>query len=259
MGDNFSVNLSEDTMLKKSGRGASPEMMALLHSRCGIMPESDKKEILNSKRVKTITGDDTITARHLYGNLIQFKTQAKCIWPSNHLPKIDVDDQAILDRLKLVPFLARFAKTEDNTRYIKDLQENHMDEFFTFFATGSRDWYAGEELKPTTEMLEKMNDYISDYDTVQEFINDTYDVISEDEYNGLPKLEKNNNRTPKQYVYGCFVGWLNDNNRRDEMITKKEIFKSMTGKVKESKIGGKIYYLCRPPIHIEEDDDIFPM
>ena len=46
---NFSVSLSEDITLKKVGRGASPELMDLLYSRCGSLPESDKKEELNSR------------------------------------------------------------------------------------------------------------------------------------------------------------------------------------------------------------------
>ena len=53
----FSTTLSEDLTVKKTSKGASPELMSLLFARCGSLPESEKREVLNSKRIKTITGD----------------------------------------------------------------------------------------------------------------------------------------------------------------------------------------------------------
>ena len=102
--------------------------MDLLHSRCGILPESEKEEKINSKRVKTITGDDEISARHLYAHIVKFKTQCKPIFPTNFKPTIDIEDKAILDRIKLIPFLANFEKTKTNSDYITKLQTNHLDE-----------------------------------------------------------------------------------------------------------------------------------
>lgn len=228
---NFTTALSEDVMLKKTGRGASPEMMALLTARCGSLPESDKKEELNSKRVKSITGDDVITARHLFGHPISFKTQCKPIWATNHKPKINVEDQAILDRLKLIPFLARFDKTQENTDYIKDLQENKLDQFLTWFCTGAYDWYQGQELKPCSEMLNEMNKYIAENDVVAEFMQDTYELISKEEYNKIPKLQKNDFVQNRVYVYGEFMAWVNDNNRKDDTIGKKDFYEQLEKKV----------------------------
>ena len=227
----FTTALNEDVMLKKTSRGANPEMMPLLTARCGALPESDKKEEINSKRIKTITGDDVITARHLFGHAISFKTQCKPIWATNHKPKINVEDQAILDRLKLIPFLARFEKNQENTAYIKDLQENKLDQFFTWFCTGAYDWYQGQELVPCKEMSDQMNIYISENDIVAEFLEDTYDLITKDEYAKLPKLEKCNWIENRTSFFGHFVAWVNDNNRRDDVLPKKEFYIQLDKKV----------------------------
>ena len=227
----FTTALNEDVMLKKTSRGANPEMMPLLTARCGALPESDKKEEINSKRIKTITGDDVITARHLFGHAISFKTQCKPIWATNHKPKINVEDQAILDRLKLIPFLARFEKNQENTAYIKDLQENKLDQFFTWFCTGAYDWYQGQELVPCKEMSDQMNIYISENDIVAEFLEDTYDLITKDEYAKLPKLEKSNWIENRTSFFGHFVAWVNDNNRRDDVLPKKEFYIQLDKKV----------------------------
>ena len=228
---NFTTALSEDVMLKKTSRGANPEMMPLLTARCGSLPESDKKEELNSKRVKTITGDDIITARHLFGHHVSFKTQCKPIWATNHKPKINVDDQAILDRLKLIPFLARFEKNQENTEYIKDLQENKLDEFLTWFCLGSYDWYNGQELIPCSEMKIEMNKYISENDVVAEFIEDTYEIITKQEYDNLAKIEKKSWVLNRVSSYGDFICWIQDNNRKQDSLGKKEFYIQFEKKV----------------------------
>jgi len=250
---NFYVSLSEDITIKKSSRGASPELMDLLYSRCGSLPESDKKEELNSKRIKTITGDDEINARHLFGHSIKFKTQCKLLWATNHKPKINVDDQAILDRIKLIPFNARFEKNQMNTDYIKDLQENKLNEFFTWFCLGARDWYSGKELIPCKVMITAMNQYISDNDIIQEFIEDVLDIISKEEYEQKDKLEKNNCRMKKSNVYAMFTDWCRQH-RKEDQLGKKE-FNEVFGK-RCCSIRVKVdYYLCKMKIDEEEENE----
>ena len=227
----FTTALNEDVMLKKTSRGANPEMMPLLTARCGSLPESDKKEEINSKRIKTITGDDVISARHLFGHAISFKTQCKPIWATNHKPKINVDDQAILDRLKLIPFLARFEKTQENTNYIKDLQENKLDEFFTWFCTGAYDWYNGQELIPCKEMTDQMNIYISENDIVAEFLEETYEIITKEEYAKLSPTDKSSYVQNRVYVYGEFIAWINENNRKNDSLPKKDFYTQLDKKV----------------------------
>ncbi len=244
--------LSEDVMLKKTSKGASPELMPLLYARVGILPESDKKEELNSKRVKTITGDDTITARHLYGHEMEFKTQCKPIWATNFKPKINVDDQAILDRIKLIPYDARFEKTQENTEYIKDLQENKLSEFFTWYCLGARDWYAGKELTPCKEMLDGMNQYIAENDTIAEFLVEEYETISRSDYDALEKNEKSEWRVSKKNMYCNFISWCNENGNRDNLCSKKEFNDSFEKKCESIKFTGSWMYLCKSKM-IEEE------
>jgi len=240
----FTTGLPEDFNIKKTSRGASPELMGLLHSRCGIIPESTKKEELNSARIKTITGKDSITARHLFGHQVEFNTQAKLIWSTNHKPKIDVEDQAIKDRLKLIPFMNRFDETPENIKYTDDLQNNHLNEFFTYFCSGAYDWFNGDKLIPTEEMKEAMNSYIEENDVVEQFIKDTYEIISKDKYELLPKLEKDKNRTKKTEVFIKFLQWIQENERKDDSIRKKD-FNIQFGKKCDSIKVGVEYYLCK--------------
>jgi P4 family phage/plasmid primase-like protien len=238
----FCAALNENLMLKKNTGGASPELMALLHARLGVLPESDRSEELNSKRVKSVTGDDVINARHLYGHAVQFKTQAAIVWATNYKPDIDIDDQAILDRVKLIPFLARFEKTPENTKYIKDLQENKTSEFFTWFCGGARDWYAGASLEPCTVMRDAMVEYIHENDVVQEFIDETLLITDEAEYEALAKLAKASKRMAKKAVFDEYRFWARNGSASG---TTAKAFHDMFGKkCATKKILGNRFYLC---------------
>lgn len=240
---NFAVSLDEDTMMKKSSSGAKPEMMDLLHSRCGILPESDKKESMNSKRVKTITGDDDISARHLFGHIVKFRTQCKPIFPTNFKPEIDIDDKAILDRLKLIPFMGRFDKNKANSDYIKDLQENKLDEFFSWFCTGARDWINGAELIPCEEMNDQMTIYIKENNPVIEFLDETFDIITKEIYDKLEYTQKIDWRYKKADVFTEYNCWRQI---AGEKVLKKGEFNSMIDKkLTEVKISSGRFYLCK--------------
>ncbi len=66
--------------------------------------ESEKQKKINASLIKKITGNDTMRCRPLYGNTIEFTPICKMIMMTNFKPEIDTDDQAILDRLKYVPY-----------------------------------------------------------------------------------------------------------------------------------------------------------
>lgn len=244
MGD-FAVSLDDDTMMKKSSGGAKPEMMDLLHSRCGFLPESEKKETINSKRVKTITGDDEISARHLYGSIIKFRTQCKPIFPTNHKPEIDIDDQAILDRLKLIPFLGRFTKNKKNSEYIKDLQETKLDEFFTWFCGGAFDWINGQELIPCESMNDEMDTYIKENNPIIDFLAETFDLISLEDYENIPTSEKKEWRCKTTDIFMEYGNWRQING--EKALGKVEFYKLLEkrGVVQKKDAKGTKCYLCR--------------
>lgn len=240
----FSVALSDDVMMKKDSRGATPELMNLKDARVGVLPESDKEEELNSKRIKALTGNDVISARPLYGSPIEFKTQAKFLWATNHKPKINTEDQAILDRIKLVPFLATFAHTRANTYYIKHLQEDKLSEFFTWFCIGAAEWYAGDNLVPCSVMTEAKEEYIGDNDVLSQFIADVYTVISKDEYAKIGTADKKDFRTVFKAAYAKFVAWLSMNQMLDVKIGRNAFIEAMSKKIDIVKNQGRNCYLC---------------
>lgn len=96
-----------------------PELLALRHKRIGIIQEPDKKDVLNMGIVKQLTGNDNVTARHMYGiDIVRFNNTAKLIMLCNDIPAPSSQDDGVWRRLRVVHFPMKFVDnpTEPNER-----------------------------------------------------------------------------------------------------------------------------------------------
>ena len=70
--------------------------------------EVTRRGHLNEELVKSLTGDDTLNARHPYGRPFQFVPAAKFFFRVNDKPIIRDESHGMWRRVKLVPFTQRF-------------------------------------------------------------------------------------------------------------------------------------------------------
>jgi len=134
--------IDERVLMQQERRGgATPELMPLLAARLAVLSEIGQHERLNARRVKELTGGDDVSARALYGHQLTFRPRCKLVMLTNHRPDVDVGDQALVDRIRLVPFLARFDVSRENKAYVDALMTEHLDEMFSWVAEGARGWY----------------------------------------------------------------------------------------------------------------------
>jgi putative DNA primase/helicase len=77
--------------------------------RIVIAKESAETKRLNSEFIKSLTGGDTVNARHPYGRPFTFVPQAKFFLACNHQPTIRDDSHGMWRRVRLVPFRRTFA------------------------------------------------------------------------------------------------------------------------------------------------------
>lgn len=115
-------------MLGDYGRSAKPETIAQKQNANGSAPsediarlagarfvnisEPDKKMILSAALVKTLTGNDTITARFLHENSFEYRPQFKLFINTNHLPAVTDTTLFSSGRVKVIPFERHFLETE---------------------------------------------------------------------------------------------------------------------------------------------------
>ena len=183
---NFYQSASPKIFIKSnSSAGASPHLMALKDSRVCVLSELEQGMQLNQSTLKAITGGDSISCRQLYCKQTTINPICKPILLCNLKPQFDCNDQAMIDRLKYIPFNARFIKNPDpnekneykrDCNFIEELQTTYINEVFTWLCIGANNWYNDINLIPTKNIIEATNEYLNDIDIVAKFLDEYCEI-----------------------------------------------------------------------------------
>lgn len=114
MGDYARSARPETITQKQTTNGSAPneDVARLAGSRFINISEPDKKMVLDSALVKTLTGNDTISARFLHENSFEFRLTGKLFINTNHLPSVTDATVFNSDRVKVIPFERHFEPHE---------------------------------------------------------------------------------------------------------------------------------------------------
>ncbi len=96
--------------------------MDLLGIRWCVVSEIEKDRRLAEATMKRLTGGDTIRARRMRQDFIEFTPSHTAIMVTNHLPKVSGDDPAIWRRLRVVPFDVVIPEDQRNKHLDEQLQ-----------------------------------------------------------------------------------------------------------------------------------------
>jgi len=86
------------------------------------------------------------------------------------MPKFNFDDKAMINRVRKIPYLAKFKRNKENSMYVENLQTDFLNDFFSYFCEGAYEWYNGNELIPTKLMEDEIKKYYIENDSVTAFI-----------------------------------------------------------------------------------------
>lgn len=101
--------VSTDVLLAtKNQGGAQPHVVDLKGKRLVWASETDMNARLNAAQVKLITGGGTIKTRQLYSRMIEFSPTHLVMLITNFKPKTSAEDDALWNRVLLLPFNLRF-------------------------------------------------------------------------------------------------------------------------------------------------------
>ena len=90
------------------------DIARLAGARFVNISEPDKGLVLNSAQIKSMTGNDTITARFLHENSFDFKPRFKIFINTNHQPTINDMPMFQSGRVKVIPFERHFEESEQD-------------------------------------------------------------------------------------------------------------------------------------------------
>lgn len=103
-----------ETLLSKKGDSIPNDLARLLGVRFVMAQETGDGRRFDAAKLKAMTGRDTICARFMRAEWFQFKPSFQLWLATNHRPTCDGSDQALFDRIKLVPFERRFEEAEQD-------------------------------------------------------------------------------------------------------------------------------------------------
>ena len=116
MGD-YGASMQPESLGLRNGRnsGGPSEDIARLHGvRFVNVSEPDCRMKLSVSLVKTLTGNDTVTARYLHQNSFEYKPQFKLFINTNHLPEVNDVTLFQSGRVALLPFERHFEPHEQD-------------------------------------------------------------------------------------------------------------------------------------------------
>jgi putative DNA primase/helicase len=107
LGD-YAMVFAPEVLMEAKGERHPTELAQFMGVRLALCSEPSSSATWNDSRVKSLTGDATISARFMRGDNFTFPRTHKTIVVGNHMPKLNSVTQAIRRRVQMVPFRAVF-------------------------------------------------------------------------------------------------------------------------------------------------------
>jgi len=174
----------EALMLHRMKPGqASPEMAGLRGKRFAYLSETEEGGRIDEALVKELTGREYITTRNLYEREFGFMPEFHLWMGTNHKPVIQGTDEAIWNRLPLIPFPVTFvdrrAEDLDSTdllirpmdRTLAETLVGEMPGILNWLVEGCLEWQE-KGLQIPDEVLLATQEYRRESDFIQAFIDE---------------------------------------------------------------------------------------
>jgi len=115
------------------------ELAALAGRRLVVCGETEEGRPLKVALVKKLTGDTTLTARHIRADYFTFGRTFKVLLVTNHRPIVREQSQAIWRRLRLVPFRVTIPENRQD-KHLLDKLRAELPGILAWAVEGCRRW-----------------------------------------------------------------------------------------------------------------------
>jgi putative DNA primase/helicase len=211
-----------DTLMASRNVGIPNDIAALKGMRFVFAVEGEEGRRLAEAKIKDLTGGDTISARFMRGEWFSFRPEFKLWLGTNHRPAIRGTDDAIWDRIRLVPFHRRFEPHEQD-KHLKDKLLAEAPGILAWAVEGCLDWQR-EGLGEPAAVREATHQYRSSEDVVGNFIDDRCEMGS-----GL--------QVTKHALYTAYKTWCEQNGEKPVTQRKLSDLLKERGGIDESRVG----------------------
>lgn len=180
------------TFLERKGDGPRNDIARLFGARLVTSSEVGEGKRLNESLVKTLTGDETVTARFLHAEFFEFRPSFKLWLAANHKPVIRGTDNAIWDRVRLIPFTVSIPEAERDAG-LRDALLAELPGILAWAVQGAVLWHRGGLGAPASVRAATDN-YRRESDTLGAFLEDCCELS--------PLWE-----APSSTLYSAYAAW----------------------------------------------------
>lgn len=190
-----------ETFMKKNSE-QSNDLSRLKGARLVTTSEIEQGKQMSESLIKTVTGEDDLTARFLYGEYFSFKPTFKIFMATNHKPRIRGTDNGIWRRIKMIPFTVTIPPEQRDKKLTEKLIAENSG-ILNWQLTGYVMWRK-EGLAMEPKAIREANDeYRMDMDVVGTFVNECLEIDASIKW-----------RLNNTLLYNTYVKWCTKNNER---------------------------------------------
>lgn len=168
LGD-YGSTVEPDLLMHRQGAHPTGEM-DLLGRRLVVVSESERDRRLAEATMKRLTGGDTIRARRMRQDFVEFDPSHTPLLITNHLPKVAGDDPAIWRRLRVVPFAVEIPP-EDRDGHLDEHLQAEADAVLAWAVAGWLD-YRERGLDEPAAVLVATDAYQKASDAIARFLDE---------------------------------------------------------------------------------------
>ena len=186
-------------LVQRNQGGPKPELAALFGARFVKAAEPEHNARLDEAIMKQLTGEDTISVRHLYQEGFEYRPQFKIWLATNHKPAIWETSDAIWRRIKLIEFNQQFTSTRADSG-LRGRLEVELPGILAWAVQGCLEWRKIGLKEPQRVSVATFG-YRRESDQIGRFLKDRCDL----------QLDC---RTPAKMLYDAYVGWCGKNHEK---------------------------------------------
>lgn len=170
----YSHNLPAEALMTAKHERHPTTFAALQGKRVAISSEIEESSHWAESRIKSLTGDSTLTARFMRGDEFTFRISHKHVLAGNFKPRLKGDDFAMQRRMVLVPFTQQFTGTRRDESLPEKLKAEYPG-ILAWAIEGAAKWADSGLLIPQS-VQESSREYMAEQNDIELWIDECCNV-----------------------------------------------------------------------------------
>jgi putative DNA primase/helicase len=213
-------------VVTKGDPGMPNDVAGWRGKRLIVSSEGEKSKRLAEAKIKLLTGGDPVVGEFKYQEEFNYVPTYKIWLVTNYKPRIVGTDEAVWSRVHFVGW-NRFYQSSERDPKLQEKLDSNLPAILNWMVQGCLEWQK-QGLNPPASMVEDMDKYRKEQDTIGRFVEDEF-IISDE------------HRTPKREAYNCYKRWAEDAGEH-YVLTQAEFNEKMLERFQEGRSSGSRFW-----------------